>query len=1039
VAALLVVLGAAIGDAARPASDPGNGGATLRLSARTVTFDVRDLPPLPDGASVPTHERDRVPERKSPKVPPEGTQTFAAIGAAVAVGASVPAPGSDASFEGLAYNDDCSGVQCGNGHPPDTVGDVGPSHYIQAINTAIGIFNKSTGARIAGFSFDDFMSQGSFGNLCDTDNYGDPVVLYDTFADRWVIADFAFQVDGSGNIVSPPGAYLCFAVSQSGDPVSGGWHFSSLHVTDGLPDYPKLGIWPDGIYVSANMFDFSAGGGFQNVRVWALNKAQLYAGQNPQVVAFDAPDRTGPCPVFTLLPSNARLQTGTPPAGRENLFASVWCYTARVRIWKFHVDWGNTANSTFTGPFDSVASTTWASPPGTVPSLNGNDLDVLGIRLMMQNQYSNIGGLESLWNAHTVAGSSSSQAAVRWYQVPVTGGAVGNPLQAATYNPDGSSRFMPSVAVDRIGNMAIGYSVSNGSMYPAIRYAGRLTGDAADTITQTERSLIEGGGTQVGNCGGSACERWGDYSAMTLDPDGCTFWYTNEYYIVSGLNHHTRIASFRYPSCVNSPPPTAPPPTPTPTPPPPTQPPPTQPPPTQPPPTPTPTAPPPTPTPTVAPTAPPTAAPTPASTQAVDTTPPSVSTPILSPTSALAGSSVTVTATATDGSAVASAQKRVDGGSWTAMSASDGAFDEASEGLTTTIAAPGSVGAHQVCVRATDASGNTSSGTACATLTVTNFSVSASPTSGSTAQGQKAAFAISVNRSGYSGSVSGGISGLPAGATAAFSPSATTGSSMTLTITTSNCGVVTPRGTYNLTVSGTAGGQTRTTKVALAVTNSAPTVSPPVSVLSTGRMGTSTVKVRTTWSACDPDGVARYKLQRQINGGTWTTISLSSSTAKAIKQRLPKNATVRYRVRAWDYAGNRSKYAYGTRFIPRIVNDRSSALAWVGTWSNGSPSGAYLGNVRYTYAAGYEVRYTFTGSSIGWVAYKGPTRGSANVYVDGVFVKTISLYRSTTRSRPTVFAFSWPTSSAHTIRIVTLGTAGHARIDVDAFVRLTPG
>jgi hypothetical protein len=194
------------------------------------------------------------------------------------------------------------------------------------------------------------------------------------------------------------------------------------------------------------------------------------------------------------------------------------------------------------------------------------------------------------------------------------------------------------------------------------RYAGRLAGDPANTITLTETALINGTGTQVGNCGGGPCERWGDYSTMTLDPDGCTFWYTNEYYSDLSLNHKTRIGSFRYAGCTDSPPPG-------------------------------------------------------------DTTPPVVSDPGLSPNPALPGATVTVTSTATDAVAVASAQKQLNGGSWTAMTAADGTFGETSEGVTSTIVAPATAGTYQVCVRATDSTGNTSNGTACSTLTVMSYTL----------------------------------------------------------------------------------------------------------------------------------------------------------------------------------------------------------------------------------------------------------------------------------------------------------------------------
>jgi hypothetical protein len=482
------------------------------------------------------------PEREAPVQDLSGE--LAPIGEGAAAPAA-PAPSPIASFEGLDFNN------WGAGHPPDTNGDVGPEYYIQTVNTSIGIYRKSDGFRVAAFTFDTFMSQGNFGNLCDTDNFGDPVVVYDTFADRWIITDFAFQLDANRAVVSPPGAYQCFAASQSGDPVSGGWNFYSINITDKLNDYPKFGIWPDGLYMSANMYGFSANGSFSNVRVWAFNKAQMYAGApTVQAVTFNAAKVSGGGQNFGLLPSNARLQTGTPPAGRPNLFAALTGFTNVVRIWKFHVDWNNTANSTFTGPTDSSTGATWAVGPSRVPELEGNTLDTLTYRAMMQNQYTNIGGIESLWNSHTVAGSSSSQAAVRWYQVPVTGGTIGSALQRSTYNPDSRNRFMPSAAVDRLGNMAIGYSVSDATMYPAIRYSGRLAGDPINTISQTETSLIEGTGgqTHVFN-DGSLDHRWGDYSTMTLDPDGCTFWYTNEYYVTNGGDDHTRIGSFRFPQC----------------------------------------------------------------------------------------------------------------------------------------------------------------------------------------------------------------------------------------------------------------------------------------------------------------------------------------------------------------------------------------------------------------------------------------------------------------------------------------------------------
>ena len=449
---------------------------------------------------------------------------------------SAPAPPPNNVFEGLDR------FNWGAGSPPDTNGDVGPNHYIETVNTSIGVFRKNDGFQEAAFTFDTFMSQGHFGNLCDTNNFGDPVVLYDTFEDRWIITDFAFLTDVSGNVLAP--AYQCIAASMSGDPISGGWNFYSRQISDNLNDYPKFGIWPDGLYMSANMFAFGAGSTFKNARAWAFNKAQMYAGApTVQVVQFDIGGGD-----FAVMPSNARLQTGTPPPGRPNLFISTELFLNAVTVYKFHVDWNSISQSTFTGPNTPLAATSWpnanvqnAGQPGTAMLL-----DVLQIRAMVQNQYTNLGGTESLWIPHTVrrGAAVNGTAAPRWYQANVTGGTVAaNLVQGTTWDPDAANitnRFMPSLALDRAGNMAMGYSVSSAvneplgttpatncttcvDTFPSIRYAGRLAADPVNTFSQTEQIFFTGTASQTG------INRWGDYSAMTLDPDGCTFWYTNEY------------------------------------------------------------------------------------------------------------------------------------------------------------------------------------------------------------------------------------------------------------------------------------------------------------------------------------------------------------------------------------------------------------------------------------------------------------------------------------------------------------------------------
>jgi YVTN family beta-propeller protein len=516
----------------------------LRLKkAGSAVFDVRKL-----HGKVVKRERPEPGERHESEEPaapaPDASAALpATVPPSSIAAANAPAPAPTKSFEGLDF------ANFGAGHPPDTNGDVGPNYYIETINTSVGIYNKSDGTRVAAFTFNSFMSQGSFGNLCDTNNFGDPVVLYDSFEDRWFISDFAFKLDGSNN-VSPQTVFECFAVSKTGDPVAGGWNFYSILSPRGLADYPKFGVWTDGIYMSANMFGYGVGSAFIAPHVWAINKQQMYAGEpSVQVVNFPAPVDD-----FTVIPANGRLEAGTPPTGTPEYFVSTSEFLDALTVYKLHADWDRVSLSTFTGPELANNATSWPAASVGNAATPGNSLDTLGIRAMAQAQYSKVATSESLWVTHTVRRANTSGfAAPRWYQLNVTGGTVAaNTLQGTTWDPDAANtfhRFIPALAVDRLGDMALGYSKSSSTTNPQIKYAGRLAADPVNTFGQTEQTLIDGTGTQTGNCGGATCIRWGDYSGMALDPDGCTFWITNMYYQANGLNHNTRIGSFQFPGC----------------------------------------------------------------------------------------------------------------------------------------------------------------------------------------------------------------------------------------------------------------------------------------------------------------------------------------------------------------------------------------------------------------------------------------------------------------------------------------------------------
>jgi GH25 family lysozyme M1 (1,4-beta-N-acetylmuramidase) len=319
-----------------------------------------------------------------------------------------------------------------------------------------------------------------------------------------------------------------------------------------------------------------------------------------------------------------------------------------------------------------------------------------------------------------------------------------------------------------------------------------------------------------------------------------------------------------------------------------------------------------------------------------------------------------------------------------------------------------------------------------------NFAVAAGPTSSSAKQGAGASFAVSIARTFFTLPVAVSVSGLPAGATATLTPTSTTGTSATLSVTTSKSGTVTPVGTYPLTFTGTGNGLTRKATATLVVTDGiAPTVTAPASRLyARTTLGSTTTPVRTSWSASDPSGIASYTLERLVAGGSWTAQSLPSPTTTSLIQALTFGATYRYVVRATDGAGNASGWVYGSYFEPLLVQQSSSAVSYSGTWTSVSNTYASGGSLKYATSYGASATYGFTGSSVSWVAYRGPNRGSAAVYIDGVYKATVSLYTAYYYSKQIVFAYNWAANGTHTIRIVCLGTSGHPRVDVDAFVRL---
>ena len=429
------------------------------------------------------------------------------------------------SFEGMSFNTNLANSVL----PPDTNGDVSPGLYIQTVNKSIAIYQKDGALTETPKSFNEFFEGDN--EICDSSNRGDPVVVYDRFAERWVASDFAYPND-----LGP--FYECLAVSKTMTPTltADDWWMYAVEISpSSLNDYPKLGVWRDGYYLSFNMFKLvNSQWEWDGVQLWAFEKAAMLSGGTIEPVSFHLDADTA---YASLLPAHALDE---PPEGAPAFFASV-SPLDKLQLWEFQADWSVPASSTLSGPEElDVADFAIAA---SIPQPDTTKLlDSLSFRPMMQLIYRSVNNVEALWMNHTVA--SSGVAGVRWYEVRDPGG---QPTlhQQGTYQPDERHRWMGSLAVDRDGNMAVGYSMSSENMYPAIYYAGRLSGESPGTLPQAEEALILGGGSQT-----YPIPRWGDYSAMAVDPvDDCTFWYTTEYYSTSGYRWQTRIGSFKFAFC----------------------------------------------------------------------------------------------------------------------------------------------------------------------------------------------------------------------------------------------------------------------------------------------------------------------------------------------------------------------------------------------------------------------------------------------------------------------------------------------------------
>jgi hypothetical protein len=504
----------------------GNSGVSSSAPFETGSDVMHDVsPPLRDIPVVPYEKPSTIREMTEPGSENTGNTPLPPVTDPVVqynFGSQQLAPAPAQNFEGITNR---NGV-----YPPDTNGDVGPNHYVQIVNLSLQIFNKSGGTLYGPVNANTIWS--GFGGSCQTRNDGDPIALYDSMADRWLIAQFT--------AANPYGE--CVAISTSPDPTGSYYRYFFQFSTTVFYDYPHLGVWPDGYYLGANRF---SGNTYSGGAAVALNRANMLQGLASTYQAFNTSSTYG-----TLLPSDLDGAT-LPPSGSPNFFFSSGAN--KLYEFKFHVNWTTPSSSSLTGPttlttaaYNALCTTSRSCipQPGTSVKLDG-----LGDRLMYRVAYRNLGDHESVVMNHSV-NAGSSIAGVRWYEVRNPNGTP-SIFQQGTYAPDSTYRWLGSVAMDRQGNMGMVYSASSTSTYPSIRYTGRLVTDPAGQMSQGESTLIAGTGSQTGTA-----SRWGDYAMISVDPtDDCTFWMTTEYIRTTGTaSWQTRVGSFKFPGCGGTPP-----------------------------------------------------------------------------------------------------------------------------------------------------------------------------------------------------------------------------------------------------------------------------------------------------------------------------------------------------------------------------------------------------------------------------------------------------------------------------------------------------
>jgi len=514
----------------------------LRPVTAVRSGNLRDIRPI-DPASVPKIYHV---EPIRPKPPTKSGGPAGPFQAEAGPLTSAPAP-TGLSFEGVGEG--LPGFLVG-GNPPDVNGRVGSTQYVQWNNTSFAVFNKTTGALQYGPAAGNTLFQ-ALGGVCASHNDGDPVVSYDLLAGRWVLSQFVVAA-GQTNY-----SHQCFAISATSDATGEYYLYDFLTDPVNFVDYPHTGVWPDGYYMSSHVFN--PGGTFTTGRLYVFERAKMIAGLPARMQSQDLGAEYG------FLPAD--LDSLTPPAAGEAEFVlgPNFTLTELTDSFRVAVTWDPTPTMVVTpgptileglgnAPCVGDANTSRACVPEPSPAATTDYVDNIGNHYMHRLAYRNNGTQaapqESLVVSGPSDGSDSNHGAVEWFEFRNAGSSSSTPtlFQSGHYDIDTNYRWLPSIAMDKDGNIALGYSKSSTTIKPGVYITGRLATDPINTMG-AEVEMQAGIGVQLG-----AGNRWGDYSAMTLDPiDQCTFYYTNEYLRTNGgFNWSTRIAAFKFPSCVSA-------------------------------------------------------------------------------------------------------------------------------------------------------------------------------------------------------------------------------------------------------------------------------------------------------------------------------------------------------------------------------------------------------------------------------------------------------------------------------------------------------